>query len=187
VSEFSPGAVASHETVCRSVFSPPQFGKTAPFELDETLFEDVFTRGASTQRANPDDDEQLLHARGGEKAAADREKALAAGNVANRLYVGFVPVNVGEIRAALVADAPVAARTRVYDTGLKDNSLHADIMCDQRDCASGSKTHKLMRKQIRIALFNVANSQRLYLSPFLDETHLAGLNLGVFKAVAQGQ
>ena len=73
VSEQSPGPVADNELLARSLDYPDKF--TAAGGVDETLFQDAFTHGASAQRLIRGSEAQSAdaHNRFEERAKARRE------------------------------------------------------------------------------------------------------------------
>lgn len=121
VSLHSPCAVGDHEQLARQVLDPAFFD-AATGEVRPTLFEDVSSRGASTNRMMYTS-EQQLHARG-----IDRATQSSAQSTHPKTYIGFVSLPVLDVRS-IMADLDGTQRRAfgVYDTGQKTDPSHADI------------------------------------------------------------
>lgn len=161
VSEHSPGPVANHELLARSLEYPKKL--TASGGVDETLFQDAFTHGASAQRlpsgweAHASD----VHARFERRATARREGTDGRDPDPENLYIGAFHMTAAELRACKLAD-DTAPRVRVYDAG--DDAadhLHAEIIVD----ATG--LDRRQRKELRVRLMTLAQQRGLFVSPHL--------------------
>lgn len=166
VSECSPGPVADDEVIARSIDFPLRQDPITG--INDSLFQDAFTMGASTQRVLGEWSEvgRAVHDR--YEARASRRRTGEDGRLANNewRYIGAVHVTARELRELQLEDAPrKMGRVRVYDAGHTANdSLHADVMVDASDLTGELKAQ---RKLLRVKLMTVACRRGLFLSPHL--------------------
>jgi len=164
VSTHAPSNVEDAELLARSLEYPSKFD--AEGGLNDSLFQDAFTHGASAQRLPEgwEKDGADVHIRFEARAKARREGSGGKLASPNFTYVGTLHMTAGELRnCRLPGDEDDTARVRVYDAGHDaSDSLHADIIAD----ASGLK--RLQRHELRVRLMQLAEQRGLYVSPFLD-------------------
>jgi hypothetical protein len=165
VSESSPGPSSNSELLARFVFSPTHT-LVDDGELNDALFSDVFTYGASVTRIEIPYGHDLipLHQEGESQAERIRQGSDDRPPQPNRQYLGLIPLSTGDVRATQVDD--IQSRLRVYDTAVAGNPLHADIIAN----ATGSvvpTTEKQLRKHLRVYLLQLAHATGLFLSPSL--------------------
>jgi hypothetical protein len=166
VSEFSPGPVADDEVIARSIDFPLRQDPVSG--INDSLFQDAFTMGASSQRVQGEWNEvgRAVHDR--YEARARRRRSGDDGRPANSewRYIGAVHVTARELRELQLDGAPQKiGRVRVYDAGHSaDDSLHADVMVDASDLTGGLKAQ---RKLLRVKLMTVACRRGLFVSPHL--------------------
>lgn len=160
LSDHSPGPVSNEELLARSLDYPNKFDSSGG--LNDSLFQDAFTYGASCQRLKPDWDScaAAVHARFEARAEARRTGADGRPPAPGNLYVGAVHVNAAELRAC-VLDGEAESRVRVYDAGNPGDALHAEVMVD----AAGLARDK--RKELRVRLMALAEQRGLFVSPYL--------------------
>ena len=165
LSEHSPGPVADHELLARSLDYPNKF--TALGGLDDSLFQDAFTHGASAQRLLDGWDAHAsdVHGRFEARATARREGSDGRDPDPDNLYVGAFHMTAAELRACKL-DSDEAPRVRVYDAGDASEQLHAEIIVD----ATGLK--KPQRKELRVRLMTLAQQRGLFVSPYLPAKDL---------------
>jgi hypothetical protein len=164
VSAHAPSNVEDAELLARSLEYPSKFD--AQGGLNDSLFQDAFTHGASAQRLPEgwEKHEADVHIRFETRAKARREGSGGKPASPDFTYVGTFHMTAGELRnCRLPGDGDDTARVRVYDAGDDaSDSLHADIIAD----ASGLK--KQQRHELRVRLMNLAEQRGLHVSPFLD-------------------
>lgn len=160
VSHHSPGPVADEELLARSLDYPNKFTDTGG--LNETLFQDAFTHGASAQRLIHGWDAHApdVHNRFEGRARARREGTDGRPPNADNQYVGAFCMTAGELRACKL-DRDKGARVRVYDAGDEEDQLHAEIIVDDTDLNRPEK------KELRLRLMVVAQRKGLFVSPHL--------------------
>lgn len=163
VSQYAPGPVDDKELLARSLEYPNKF-VIAQDGLNDSLFQDAFSHGASAQRL-PDGWEKHdadVHTRFETRAKARREGEDGKPANPEFSYIGTFHMTAGELRSFRL-DGDDTARVRVYDAGNDpSDSLHAEVIAD----ATGLQ--KQQRKVLRVRLMNLANQRGLYVSPFLD-------------------
>ncbi|CAE6828633.1 hypothetical protein [Paraburkholderia nemoris] len=166
VSAHAPSNVEDHELLARSLEYPSKFD--AQGGLNDSLFQDAFTHGASAQRLPGGWEKHSadVHNRFETRAKARREGSGEKSASPDFIYVGTFHMTAGELRKCrLLGDGngDDTARVRVYDAGHEaSDSLHADIIAD----ASGLK--KQQRHELRVRLMNLAEQRGLHVSPYLD-------------------
>jgi hypothetical protein len=162
VSEHSPGPVADEELLARSLDYPTKF--TDLGGLNDSLFQDAFSHGASVQRL-------LLgwevvaadvHHRFETRAKARREGTDGRGPDPDNLYIGTFLMTAAELRACKL-EGDTVPRVRVYDAGDASDQLHAEVIID----ATGLK--KPQRKELRVRLMTLAQRRGLFVSPHLPD------------------
>lgn len=160
VSEHSPGPVGDHELLARSLEYPNKFDSNGG--LNDSLFQDAFSHGASAQRLlhGWDAHESDVHARFEWRAKARREGSDGRPPAPENLYIGAFHMTVAELRACKL-DGDETTRVRVYDAGEATDQLHAEIIVD----ATGLK--KAQRKELRVRLMTLAQQRGLFVSPHL--------------------
>lgn len=160
VSEHSPGPVADHELLARSLDYPTKFTNLGG--LSDALFQDAFYHGASAQRlihgwkAHASD----VHDGFEMRAKARREGSDGRNPDPENLYIGAFHMTAAELRACRLDDDTVP-RVRVYDAGDASDQLHAEIIVD----ATGLT--KPQRKELRVRLMTLAQQRGLFISPHL--------------------
>lgn len=165
VSEHSPGPVADHELLARSLDYPTKFANLVG--LNDSLFQDAFSHGASAQRllhgweAHTSD----VHDRFEVRAKARREGTDGRDPDPDNLYIGAFHMTAAELRACKLDD-DTASRIRVYDAGDASNQLHAEIIVDATDLK------KPQRKELRVRLMTLAQQRGLFVSPHLPAEHI---------------
>ena len=166
VSEQSPGPVADNELLARSLDYPDKF--TAAGGVDETLFQDAFTHGASAQRLIRGSETQSAdaHNRFEERAKVRREGADGRAPNPENQYVGAFHMTAGELRACKL-DRDTGPRVRVYDAGEVSDELHAEIIVDD------TGLNRPEKKELRVRLMTIAEQQGLYVSPYLGAGDLS--------------
>ncbi len=160
VSEHSPGPVAGDELLARSLDYPTKF--TDIGGLNDSLFQDAFSHGASAQRLLQGWDAHAtdVHGRFEMRAKARREGADGRDPDPDNLYIGAFHMTAAELRACKL-DNDTESRVRVYDAGDELDQLHAEVIVD----ASGLK--KPQRKELRVRLMTLAQQRGLFVSPHL--------------------
>lgn len=160
LSEHSPGPVANHELLARSLDYPTKV--TDLGGLNDSLFQDAFSHGASAQRLLHGWDAHAsdAHGRFEARAKARREGADGRDPDPENLYIGALHMTAAELRACKLDDDK-APRVRVYDAGDAFDQLHAEIIVD----ATGLK--KPQRKELRVRLMTLAQQRGLFVSPHL--------------------
>lgn len=160
VSGHSQGPVANGELLARSLEYPNKFDGSGG--LNETLFSDAFSFGASAQRLLPDWDTRAadVHAAFEARAKARREGTDGRRAAPNNLYIGAFHVSAEELRACRL-EGDTKLRVRVYDHGEVSDQLHAEIVVD----ASGLAKEK--RKELKVRLMTLAEKRGLFVSPHL--------------------
>lgn len=168
MSTYAPSHVDDAELLARSLEYPSKFD--AEGGLNDSLFQDAFSHGASAQRLPEgwEKHEVDVHTRFETRAKARREGVGGKAASPNFTYVGTFHMTAGELRnCRLPADKDDVARVRVYDAGHEaSDSLHADVIAD------GSGLGKRQRHELRVRLMSVAEQRGLHVSPFLDEDGL---------------
>lgn len=160
LSKHSTGPVADHELLARSLDYPNKFMDSGG--LNDSLFQDAFSHGASAQRlingwdAHASDVHNQFEAR----AKARREGTDDRASTPENLYIGAFYMTAAELRACKLDDDQ-APRVRVYDAGEASNQLHAEIIVDD----TGLK--KPQRKELRVRLMTLAQRRGLFVSPHL--------------------
>ena len=151
-SEFSPGPVASTETLCREIVDPTHYDP-ATGKIKPTLFDDASSKGASVQRL-PHTNIEAIEERTRLRVEMANENPPQTGR---RTAIGFTTITAAEIRDILTdANRRSAA---VYDTGNEGDSAHADIC----QLVSGRKEGS----SVRARLFSIAKER---LVRFTDPT-----------------
>jgi hypothetical protein len=160
LSEHSPGPVADHELLARSLDYPTKF--TDLGGLNDLLFQDAFSCGASAQRLLDGWDAHTsdVHNKFEARAKARREGSDGRDPDPENLYIGTFHMTAAELRACKLDD-DAAPRVRVYDAGDASDQLHAEIFVD----ATGLK--KYQRKEMRVRLMTLAQQRGLFVSPHL--------------------
>ncbi|MBJ9687820.1 hypothetical protein I5589_12075 [Burkholderia vietnamiensis] len=163
VSAHAPGPVGDAELLARSLEYPSKFF-IAQGGLNDSLFQDAFSHGASAQRL-PNGWEKHdvdIHTRFETRAKARRQGENGKPANPEFTYIGAFHMTAGELRSFRL-DGDDTARVRVYDAGNDPtDSLHAEVIAD----ATGLQRQQ--RKVLRVRLMNLANQRGLYVSPFLD-------------------
>lgn len=165
LSEYSPGPVADNELLARSLDYPTKF--TDLGGLNDSLFQDAFSHGASAQRLLHGWDAHASDVHGQFEARAKARREGANGRVPDpeNLYIGAFHMTAAELRECKLDDDN-APRVRVYDAGDASDQLHAEIIVD----ATGLK--KAQRKEMRVRLMTLAQQRGLFISPHLSEDDL---------------
>lgn len=165
VSEHSPGPVVDHELLARSLDYPNKF--TDLGGLNDSLFQDAFSHGASAQRLPHGWDAHAsdVHGRFEVRAKARREGTDGRDSDPENLYIGVFHMTAAELRACKLDDDKTP-RVRVYDAGDASDQLHAEIIVD----ATGLK--KPQRKELRVRLMTLAQQRGLFVSPHLPAEDL---------------
>lgn len=160
VSEHSLGPVADHELLARSLDYPTKF--TDLGGLNDSLFQDAFSHGASAQRLlnGWDAHASNVHGRFEARAKARREGTDGRDPDPENLYIGAFHMTAAELRACKL-DNDTVPRVRVYDAGDALDQLHAEVIVD----AAGLK--KPQRKELRVRLMTLAQQRGLFVSPHL--------------------
>ncbi len=167
VSEHSPGPVADHELLARSLDYPNKFSDQGG--LNDALFQDAFTYGASAQRLIRGWDAHAsdVHNRFEVRAKARREGTDGRDPDSDNVYIGTFHMTAAELRACKL-DGDTVSRVRVYDAGVDaSDDLHAEIIVDNTDL----KKHQ--RKELRVRLMTLAQQRGLFVS-----SHLAAEDIG---------
>jgi hypothetical protein len=166
VSEYSPGPVADHELLARSLDYPNKF--TDLGGLNDSLFQDAFSHGASAQRLIDgwDAHASVVHDRFELRAKTRREGTDSRDPDPENLYIGAFHMTAAELRACKLDD-DTTSRVRVYDAGDASDQLHAEIIVD----ATGLK--RSQRKELRVRLMTLAQQRGLYVSPHLSAEDVA--------------
>lgn len=166
LSEHSPGPVADHELLARSLDYPTKFTNLGG--LNDALFQDAFSRGASAQRLVQGWDAHAtdVHGRFEMRAKARREGTDGRDPDPDNLYIGTFQMTAAELRACKLDD-DTTPRVRVYDAGNASDQLHAEVIVD----ATGLK--KPQRKELRVRLMTLAQKRGLFVSPHLPAEDLA--------------
>jgi hypothetical protein len=162
VSEHSNGPVADHELLVRSLDYPNKY--SAQGGLNETLFQDAFTNGASAQRliGGWDAHASDVHNRFEVRAKVRREGTDGRNPNPDNLYIGAFQMTAAELRACKL-DGDTVSRVRVYDAGHVSDELHAEIFVDATDLT------RVQSKELRLRLMNLAQQRGLFVSPHLAE------------------
>lgn len=165
VSEHSPGPVGDHELLARSLEYPNKFYATGG--LNESLFQDAFTHGASAQRLPEgwSSHEDAVHQRFEKRSDARRSGDDGRKPEPENRYIGAFHMTAAELKACKL-DSDSTPRVRVYDAGKASDELHAEIIVD----ATGLT--KVQRKEMRVRLMSLAQQRGLYVSPHLPENEL---------------
>lgn len=160
VSDHSPGPVADDELLARSLDYPNKF--TDLGGLNDSLFQDAFSHGASVQRLLGGWDTHALdvHDRFEARAKARREGTDGRDPDPDNLYIGAFHMTAADLRACKL-DGDTASRVRVYDAGDASDALHAEVIVD----ATG--LNKPQRKELRVRLMTLAQQRGLFVSPHL--------------------
>ncbi|MBC3916932.1 hypothetical protein H8L32_05540 [Undibacterium sp. CY18W] len=176
ISSCSPGPVKDEEMLARSIDFPLREDPASG--LNDSLFQDAFTIGASTQRIDDDWDKSksVVHARYEERAR--RRRSGEDGRSANPdwLYVGSVLFLASELRESQLDAVQRAGRIRIYDTAhSSDDPFHADVMVSADDL----QTNKQLRKLLRVILMTKACKRGLFVSPSLapDDQRLKNIKI----------
>lgn len=169
VSDQPHGPVKNTELLARSVDYPSKFEHSGG--LNDTLFQDAFTHGASAQRLTEGWDEHAIdvHRKFEEKAHGRRNGTDGRPPKPEYLYIGVVQMTAEELRACKL-DGEDLCRVRIYDAGNKQSdNLHAEIVVD----AAGLE--KPQKKELRVRLMTLATKRGLFVSPHLpfEDRHLA--------------
>jgi hypothetical protein len=162
VSRHAPSYVKDEELLARSLEYPSKF--QAEGGLNDALFQDAFSHGASAQRLTDGwvSHEEDVHSRFEARAKVRRDGSGGMQASPEFTYVGLLQMTAGELRG-LRLNGDVKARVRVYDAGNEESDpLHAEIVAD----ASGLK--KLQRHELRVRLMALAQRRGLYVSPYLE-------------------
>lgn len=174
VSEYSPGPVDDDELLLRQVHVPTHTkAGIACIRISETLFDDAFTRGASISRALQDIDDcyRAVHAAGEERARRIREGVNGKQPAPNRQYLGAIALLASEIRQLRHMPLNRDRRVRIYDTGKKDDVVHADIMVYKVD-AKNKLERNALRKDLAMQMYNLARRRKFNCSPEFSQTDL---------------
>ncbi len=167
VSEYAPGHVDDEEVLARSIDFPLRHDPATG--IDDSLFQDAFSMGASTQRIHGDSADAVLAIHRRYEDRASRRRSGEDGRRANPEwhYLGSVQVKAGDLRSLQLNGMERKGRVRVYDAAHNaEDPLHADVMVDSSDLAA-----KAQRKLLRVMLMTVACRRGLYVSPFLAPDH----------------
>lgn len=169
VSDHSPGPVADHELLARSLDYPNKF--TDLGGLNDSLFQDAFSHGASAQRLIHGWDIHCteVHNRFEMRAKARREGIDGRAPDPENLYVGAFHMTAAELRACKL-DNDDTPRVRVYDAGNASDQLHAEIIVDATDLK------KPQRKELRVRLMILAQQRGLFVSPHLPAEEVGRAN-----------
>ena len=162
VSMHSPGPVKDEELLARSLEYPSKF--YAEGGLNDALFQDTFSHGASAQRLMKgwESHETDVHSRFEARAKARRDGSGEKPASPDFTYVGSLHMTAGELRSFRI-NGDDKARVRVYDAGNDESDpLHAEIIAD----ASGLQRQQ--RHELRVRLMALAEQRGLYVSPYLD-------------------
>ncbi len=162
VSKHSPGPVHDEELLARSLEYPSKFD--AQGGLNDALFQDAFSHGASAQRLIKgwESHEADVHSRFEARAKARRDGSGEKPASPNFTYVGSLHMTAGDLRSFRL-NGDDKARIRVYDAGCDESDpLHAEIIAD----ASGLQ--KQQRHELRVRLMKLAEQRGLHVSPYLD-------------------
>ncbi len=173
VSDSSPGPVTGDELLARKVDIPTHVRGDPPTAIEETLFEDATTIGASVQRLlrGWSDQSVQLHHRNEEAARRRRDGTDGRPAAPGRRYLGVLQIAASEVRSVQIAAVPIARRARVYDTAAPGDEGHADIVLNV------AGLNKSQRKQLRVMLLTEACRRGLFASPYADPEDL--LTIGV--------
>lgn len=166
MSEHSPGPVADDELLARSLDYPTKF--TDLGGLNDSLFQDAFSNGASAQRLRQGWDAQAIdvHNRFEMRARARREGTDGRNPDPENRYIGAFHMTAAELRACKL-DSDTAPRVRVYDAGDASDKLHAEVIVDATDLK------KPQRKELRVRLMALAQQRGLFVSPHLPAEDLS--------------
>ena len=156
------GAVADGELLARSVEYPSRFENSGG--LNDTLFLDAFTHGASAQRLvnGWEDHAEAVHNIFESKACNRRDGSDGRPSNPFFLYIGAVHMTAEELRTCKL-NGEDTSRVRVYDAGDPLNELHAEIIVDARGL------EKRQKKELRVRLMTLATRRGLFVSPYLSE------------------
>ena len=166
VSKHSPSPVKDEELLARSLEYPSKFH--AEGGLNDALFQDAFSHGASAQRLTNGwaSHESDVHSRFEARAKARRNGSSGKPISPDFTYMGSLHMTAGDLRRVRL-NADDKARIRVYDAGNDESdSLHAEIIID----ASGLQRQQ--RHELRVRLMKLAEQRGLYVSPYLDQQGL---------------
>lgn len=166
LSDHSPGPVLDEELLARSLEYPNKFDGSGG--LNDSLFSDAFTHGASVQRLRPNWDSRSADVHTGfeHRAKVRREGTDGRTPAPDNLYIGAFQVTAAELRACRLEN-DIGPRVRVYDAGEANDELHAEIMVDTTGLA------KDKRKELRLRLMNLAERRGLFVSPHLSQEERA--------------
>ncbi|MDB6060523.1 MAG: hypothetical protein JWM78_626 [Verrucomicrobiaceae bacterium] len=166
MSEYSPGPVADDELLARSLDYPNKL--TAQGGVDDSLFQEAFSHGASAQRLLDGWDAHASEVHGRFEGRAEQRRKGTDGRNPDpeNLYVGAFHMTAAELRACKLDD-DTASRVRVYDRGDASDQLHAEIIVD----ATGLR--KPQRKELRVRLMILAQRRGLFVSPYLPKENLS--------------
>lgn len=162
ISPYSPSHVEHDELLARSIDFPLREEPSGG--INDSLFQDAFTFGASVQRIPKDwkQSEHIIHTRYEDRASKRRLGEVGREPSNDWRYIGSVHVTAGELRKVQM-EVVRKGRVRVYDAAhTPDDPLHADVMVD----ASG--LDKSFRKLLRVMLMNEACRRGLYVSPHIS-------------------
>ena len=178
VSPHSPGCVSDGEVVVRSIDFPAR--EDIAGGINESLFQDAFTVGASVQRlaGTWEDSRGAIHQRFEARAVGRREGQDGRPANPDWKYVACTQIPVSALRAVQLDEAPKVARIRAYDAADRpDDPLHADVIADD------AGLDRRLRKLLRVKLMTLATSRGIYLSPFLPHDDPARTKLGALAIV----
>lgn len=165
LSEHSPGTVSNDEWLARSIDFPLREDPVTG--LNDSLFQDAFTLGASIQRVPRDwaQGVQAIHDRYEERASNRRSGGDGRTPNTEWRYIGVLQVTTNELRELQLDACFRKGRVRVYDAAHSpDDPLHADVMVDASDLTAALKAQ---RKLLRVMLMTVACRRGLFVSPYL--------------------
>ncbi|MBK9441331.1 MAG: hypothetical protein IPN53_08445 [Comamonadaceae bacterium] len=166
VSKHSPGPVKDEELLARSLEYPSKFH--AQGGLNDSLFQDAFSHGASAQRLVKgwESHKSDVHFRFEARAKARREGSCGKSASPDFTYVGALHMTAGELRSFRL-NGGIKALVRVYDAGNDESDpLHAEIIADS------SGLQKQQRHELRVRLMTLAEQRGLHVSPHLDQEGL---------------
>ena len=162
VSKHSPGPVKDEELLARSLEYPSKFH--AQGGLNDSLFQDAFSHGASAQRLTKgwESHEFDVHFRFEARAETRRNGSSEKSATPNFTYMGSLHMTAGELRSFRL-NGDDRARVRVYDAGNDESDpLHAEIIADT------TGLQKPQRHELRVRLMKLAEQRGLHVSPYLD-------------------
>lgn len=162
VSMHSPGPVKDEELLARSLEYPSKFH--AQGGLNDALFQDAFSHGASAQRLTQgwESHEFDVHFRFEARAETRRNGSSEKPPSPNFTYMGSLHMTASELRSFRL-NVDDKARVRVYDAGNDESDpLHAEIIADT------TGLQKQQRHELRVRLMKLAEQRGLHVSPYLD-------------------